>query len=467
MHTIEDEKNIKEYEKYILRNGIDLSVIDAYCEASKIILCGRKDREYGLKVSTRAKELIFEYIKSITNGADFNWLETQSQKNKQSYDILDKYYDLLLYEAPYILDSYILYIEKNRPKKERFYEPRRKTLKQVADKLQELEDGKLDELFIHMPPRVGKLISDDTPVFTSKGWKKHGDLKVGDLVVGFDGRYVKVICVHPKHHTTHTVFLSNGESIDCHENHEWTVFDRRSGKYRTVETKQLIGHLKNGNRNNFMLPHKPMMDGEYKENRVKKRELTEVIMTREQAKQKLISFGVAEPTDEQISDLLNSINAETKKEKDRADGYKEKANKADELQTQLDELNSQNMTELEKATTALEAANKQIAQLEKKDTVRTQRANAMEKFGITAEQASKVVTDDGSTDYEVLGQIFADSKKTAIAEYEKQKLDDTPNPGGSTGGSGEEKTNAEKLVEKYYSGQKQNNDVLSHYVGGN
>lgn len=156
MHTIEDEKNIKEYEKYILRNGIDRSVIDAYCEASKIILCGRKDREYGLKVSTRAKELIFEYIKSITNGADFNWLETQSQKNKQSYDILDKYYDLLLYEAPYILDSYILYIEKNRPKKERFYEPRRKTLKQVVDKLQELEDGKLDELFIHMPPRVGK-----------------------------------------------------------------------------------------------------------------------------------------------------------------------------------------------------------------------------------------------------------------------------------------------------------------------
>lgn len=156
MHTIEDEKNIKEYEKYILRNGIDRSVIDAYCEASKIILCGRKDREYGLEVSTRAKELIFEYIKSITNGADFNWLETQSQKNKQSYDILDKYYDLLLYEAPYILDSYILYIEKNRPKKEKFYEPRRKTLKQVADKLQELEDGKLDELFIHMPPRVGK-----------------------------------------------------------------------------------------------------------------------------------------------------------------------------------------------------------------------------------------------------------------------------------------------------------------------
>ena len=73
----------------------------------------------------------------------------------------------------------------------------------------------------------------------------------------------------------------------------------------------------------------------------------EVIMTREQARQKLISFGVEEPTDEQISDLLNSINAETKKEKDRADGYKAKADKADELQSQIDELNSQNMTEVE------------------------------------------------------------------------------------------------------------------------
>lgn len=158
-------------------------------------------------------------------------------------------------------------------------------------------------------------------------------------------------------------------------------------------------------------------------------------MTREQAKQKLISFGVAEPTDEQISDLLNSINAETKKEKDRADSYKAKADKADELQSQLDDLNGQGMSEVEKANKALETANKRIAELEKRDAVRTQRANAMEKFGITAEQASKVVTDDGATDYEVLGQIFADGKKTAVAEYEKQKLADTPNPGGNSGNS--------------------------------
>ena len=181
-------------------------------------------------------------------------------------------------------------------------------------------------------------------------------------------------------------------------------------------------------------------------------------------REELIAIGISE---ENADKIMADYGSTVQKANAKAEQYKEKANKADKLQTQLDELNSQNMTELEKATTALETANQKIAELEKKDTVRTQRANAMENFGLTAEQASKVVTDDGATDYEVLGQIFADSKKTAIAEYEKQKLDDTPNPGGSTGGSGEEKTNAEKVVEKYYSGQKQNNDVLSHYVGGN
>lgn len=46
----------------------------------------------------------------------------------------------------------------------------------------------------------------------------------------------------------------------------------------------------------------------------------------------------------------------------------------------------------------------------------------MEKFGLTAEQASKVVTDDGATDYEVLGQIFADSKKRLLPNMRNRNL---------------------------------------------
>ena len=36
-------------------------------------------------------------------------------------------------------------------------------------------------------------------------------------------------------------------------------------------------------------------------------------MTREQAKQNLISIGISEPTDEQVSNYLNQLNGETKK----------------------------------------------------------------------------------------------------------------------------------------------------------
>jgi len=62
----------------------------------------------------------------------------------------------LLFDAPYDFDSYLLYIEINRKPAERFYQPRRKILKVVVDNLQKLVDDELDELFISMPPRVGK-----------------------------------------------------------------------------------------------------------------------------------------------------------------------------------------------------------------------------------------------------------------------------------------------------------------------
>ena len=96
-------------------------------------------REYAMKISQYTHKMA-DYVAGQTGSGKFN----------------DLYYKFLLLEAPLLLDSYCLYIEKNRKPEERFYEPRRKTLKQVVDKLQKLEDDELDELFIHMPARVGK-----------------------------------------------------------------------------------------------------------------------------------------------------------------------------------------------------------------------------------------------------------------------------------------------------------------------
>ena len=172
-------------------------------------------------------------------------------------------------------------------------------------------------------------------------------------------------------------------------------------------------------------------------------------MTREQAKQNLIAIGVAEPTDEQVSNYLNQVNGETKKEKDRADGYKAKADTADDLQKQLDELQAGNLTELEKANKALDAANQQIAELEKAQAIATQRASAASKFNVTAEQAAQIVKDDGSFDYDVLGKIISE-KETAAAQAKEQEIaNGSTNPGGGTAGGNKdnEKTEAEKAAE--------------------
>lgn len=157
MHTIQDEKAINEYENYIARHGIDRDVINAYCDASEIMLVGRKDREFGLKVSGRAKELIEQYVLNETGGAIWD-LDSYCNQNKTSYDILNKYYDVLKLEAPHLFHSYLLYLEKNREESERFYSPKMKQLNKhgLIQAMQDLEDDKLDILSISMPPGTQK-----------------------------------------------------------------------------------------------------------------------------------------------------------------------------------------------------------------------------------------------------------------------------------------------------------------------
>ena len=62
----------------------------------------------------------------------------------------------LLFDAPYDFDAFLRYIEWNRPKEKRFYEPRRKRLKLVADEMQKIADDELDILGISLPPGTGK-----------------------------------------------------------------------------------------------------------------------------------------------------------------------------------------------------------------------------------------------------------------------------------------------------------------------
>jgi predicted phage terminase large subunit-like protein len=62
----------------------------------------------------------------------------------------------LLFDAPWDFDAFLRYVEWNRPKEKRFYEPRRKRLKEVAAAMQLIADDELDILGISLPPGVGK-----------------------------------------------------------------------------------------------------------------------------------------------------------------------------------------------------------------------------------------------------------------------------------------------------------------------
>ena len=192
-------------------------------------------------------------------------------------------------------------------------------------------------------------------------------------------------------------------------------------------------------------------------------------MSREQAKQNLVALGIAEPTDEQVTNYLNKVNGEIQKEKDKAAAYKEKAEKADELQKKLDEMEAGNLSEIEKANKALEAANKTIADMQKSNAVRDQREAAMTNFKITAEQAKTIVKEDGSLDYAELGKIMSE-KETAAAQAKEQEIAKNQDvPGGGAGGN-KGKTEAEKIAEnigKNLAGtNKTAESIVNSYIGG-
>lgn len=158
-------------------------------------------------------------------------------------------------------------------------------------------------------------------------------------------------------------------------------------------------------------------------------------MTRTQALENLKSFGIEEPTDEQVTAYLNQIGGETKKEKDRAEAYKAQADKASELKQKLDELNNANLSEVEKANKATEQANAQIAELNKKIEQMELKAQLAEK-GIVGEDADKLIGADGKLDIEVLGKIISDRETASASAKEKELLDGTPNPQGNNAGGG-------------------------------
>lgn len=169
-------------------------------------------------------------------------------------------------------------------------------------------------------------------------------------------------------------------------------------------------------------------------------------MTREEAKQNLVALGIEEPTDAQVTNYLNQFHNNRPTPAPNPNPAPQNDDEIEKLRKQIDALQKENI---------------------KKDI----RAYAAEK-GLTGEQAENVLAgfqdnyDLAKTAIDSMSQIIAD-KETAAAQAKEQEIANRSiNPGGGNpGGKGEEKTNAEKIVEKLYGGEsKQEKSVLSYYV---
>lgn len=131
---------VTEIRNRIMKDGISYQYLGDLLDVA--ILGFEEDEKWTLKVTSYIKECC-EY--GIRNGIEILQLD-------------ELYWKTMKEEAPYWFDSYLLYLERKREKKDKFYEPKRKQLNKhgLIQAMQDLEDDKLDILSISMPPGTQK-----------------------------------------------------------------------------------------------------------------------------------------------------------------------------------------------------------------------------------------------------------------------------------------------------------------------
>ena len=125
---------------------------------------------------------------------NLKWLEKECLKAQnmayvnsdfgKSGDFYELRRDIFTALAVYDFDSYMIALEWNRKADQRFYLPRRKVLKQAVDAIQELEEDKLDELFLSQPPRTGK----STLMIFAMTWKIGKDSEASNLYSAYSDK---------------------------------------------------------------------------------------------------------------------------------------------------------------------------------------------------------------------------------------------------------------------------------------
>lgn len=205
-------------------------------------------RDYAMKISKYAHEMA-AYMAAQTGSGEFD----------------DLYWKYLLLEAQnYQVDSGLLYLEKNRLPKERFYEPRREVFvkHQIIQSLQDLMDDELDIFGLSVPPGCGKSTLEDFFLSLVGGWfpndfnlsSAHSSILTRSL---YDG--VLEIINDPVEYTWHEIFptvqLTNTNAK------ETTVNLEKNGRFKTWTFRSIDGSLTGATRCNRFLTADDLVSG--------------------------------------------------------------------------------------------------------------------------------------------------------------------------------------------------------------
>lgn len=163
---------------------------------------------------------------------------------KQGEEWYDLYRKVLLFRAPYCFEDYLIYLEIDRPPEERFYQPRRKVLKVVVEELQALAADELDELFVSMPPRVGKT----TILMLFITWIMGRDGEASNLYSAFSdiitsAMYTGVLEVMTDSYTYNWKKVFNNSGIANTDAKKETIDIDRKKRYPTLTCRSLYGTL--------------------------------------------------------------------------------------------------------------------------------------------------------------------------------------------------------------------------------
>ena len=125
--------------------------------------------------------------------------------------------------------------------------------------LERFESGEIKNLMVFMPPQHGKFFEHDTPVLTTGGWKRHIDLKAGDIVFGEYGEQRQVLNNFGGYmFECQRVVFDKAKSLVAGTKKEWKV--RLDGKNEYIKETNHLFDLKSttplitkGNENHFIV----------------------------------------------------------------------------------------------------------------------------------------------------------------------------------------------------------------------